>query len=419
MSAGAAPDLPAVSPEFAALTACLRWPRDPAAVRARAAGIDWDRFAVLARRHRVEGIVAAAIDDAGIAPPAKTALAFTSRRRRIAERNLRLLNETKRLTRIFAARGIAAAFVKGATLAELAWHDQSFKAATDVDLVVPPADVPATIALLRAEGYRLDTPRVELTERRVDVLRDVLKEAAFRHDARRVMVDLHWRLTSIRHLLPEIDPARDIAHVTIDECAIPTLRGGLLLDYLAVHGARHAWGRLKWLADFNALLAGKSAAEVTAWYRAGVASGIAPCAGLALWQSARMFETPLPPDIADRIAASRRVRWLAAKSDRMMIGGDELNETPEGPVRAMAYTLLGGFRMGDRPRYLLACVSHAWVAPRDAMALPLPRALRPLYLLISPVMRLGRGVGKLGRALVAKKGFARTAAGPIRAGQEN
>lgn len=405
------------SAEFAALAASCRWPRDPAAVRSTGAAIDWDRFLALARRHRVVGIAAAAIEDAALVPPAAIGLALANERRRIARRNLRLLNETVRLARRFAERGISAAFVKGATLAELAWHDQGFKQATDIDLAVTPADLPATIALLAGEGYRLDSPRVELDGRSLDILRDVLKEAAFVHDARRVMVDLHWRLASIPHLLADMDPAGDLASVPVEGHPIPTLRGGRLLDYLAVHGARHGWSRIKWLADFNALLAGISDAEVTAWYRNAVAAGIGPCAGLALWQSARLFAAPIPPDLLAEIAKSRRMRWLAARGDALIVGDDELAEQADRPLRYMIYTQLGAFMMGGGPRYWVACVAHAWVAPRDALALPLPRALRPLYLVLSPMMRLGRGFARLGRALAAKTGFARRLAGPMRARQ--
>lgn len=407
------------SREFALLAACCRWPRDPAAVRAAADAIDWTHFLALARRHRVIGLAAATLEEAGIVPPPAVALTLANARRRIAGRNLRLLNETTRLAQLLAARGIAAAFVKGTTLAELAWHDQGFKQATDIDLAVTPADLPAMIALLGEEGYRLDSPRVALDGRGLEVLRDVLKEAAFVHDARRVMVDLHWRLASIPHLLADMDSARDLATVPIAGRAVPTLRGGRLLDYLAVHGARHGWSRIKWLADFNALLSGMNDAEVTVWYRNAVAAGIGPCAGLALWQSARLFAAPLPADLLAEIARSRRMRWLAARGDALIVGDDELAEQADRPLRYMVYTQIGAFMMGGGARYLLACVSHAWVAPRDALALPLPRGLRPLYLFISPVMRLGRGLGKLGRALAAKSGFSRGPAGPIRAGQEN
>jgi len=405
------------SAEFAALAACCRWPRDPAAVREAVQEIDWEHFLALAQRHRVVGIAAAALEEASVVPPPAIALMLDSDRRRIARRNLRLLNETARLARLLADRGIAAAFVKGTTLAELAWHDQGFKTATDIDLAVAPDDLAAVIALLVEEGYRLDSPKMDVCGRGLAVLRDVLKEAAFVHDARRVMVDLHWRLASIPHLLPDVDPARDLADVLVEGRPIPTLRGGRLLDYLAVHGARHGWSRIKWLADFNALLAGMGGEEVALWYRRAVGAGIGPCAGLALWQSARIFAASVPPDILAEIARSRRVRWLAARGDALIVGDDELAEQPDRPLRYMTYTQLGAFMMGGGWRYQLACVAHAWVAPRDALALPLPRPLRPLYAIISPAMRLGRGFAKLGRALAAKTGFSRTAAGPMRARQ--
>ena len=45
---------------------------------------------------------------------------------------------------------------------------------------------------------------------------------------------------------------------------MPTLADEPLYAYLCVHGASSAWFRLKWIADLNALLAGRTAEEIAA-----------------------------------------------------------------------------------------------------------------------------------------------------------
>ncbi len=412
----AAPGFPSASREFALLAACCRWPADAAAVRAAADGIDWERFAALVRRHRVLGLAQRALDRAGVAVSAAVAERWALAIKRVAARNLRLLAETARLADLLAGAGVAAAFVKGATLAELAYGDQAFKQSTDIDLIVPVADVRATIAVLQGIGYRLKTPEVDLDPSRLAILTDALKEAAFVSD-RRTMVDLHWRLASIPGLIADVDPARDIATVTVDGRALPTLTGQRLLDYLAVHGGRHGWARLKWLADFNALLAGMSGEEIAAFHRGATASGSGVCAGVALLQAHRLLGALLPADLLATILRSRRVRWLAAMGDGLMIGPDELAGQDERRARYWFDTVAGSFLMNGRPRYLAACVWHAWVAPDDALALPLPRPLWPLYAVISPVARTGRGMAKIGRTVRAKTGWSRTADRPMGARQ--
>jgi len=57
-------------------------------------------------------------------------------------------------------------------------------------------------------------------------------------------------------LLPGLDATSAKKRVALlGEHAVATLPDDANLAYLAVHGTAHAWSRLKWLADFNALLA--------------------------------------------------------------------------------------------------------------------------------------------------------------------
>lgn len=65
----------------------------------------------------------------------------------------------------------------------------------------------------------------------------IAHEALFKHRASALFLELHWRLT--------------------DKRARPILGDGELFAYLCLHGARHGWARLKWLADVAAWLAAR------------------------------------------------------------------------------------------------------------------------------------------------------------------
>lgn len=377
----------APSPEFLLLAACCRWPTDPAAVTAAAqGGIDWPRLVALTRRHRVAGLVRRGLIAAGIDPPA----AITQSCRQAVARNLLLLREAGRIAALLADAGIAAVFLKGPTLAAQAYADVGVKQTLDNDLLVSWPDTPAVIGIIEGAGYRLADPPVILDRKRLSVLASLVKECGFVHRANRALLDLHWRASSLRGLLREPDLVADAETVAIDGVAIPTLRANALMVYLAVHGARHGWARLKWLADFNALLVAMDERAVVAMRARARRDGVTRCMDLALVQAGRLFGTAVPPDAA----RSCRVRWLARLSDELMRGPNEIAEQAEVPGRYMAAGFASTILLSVRPRYLLDALWTVWVAPRDALAIPLSLPLRPLYLAIGLACRIGRLVSR-------------------------
>lgn len=392
--------------EFLLLAACCRWPTDADAVREAASRtIDWQRFLALTRRHRVGGLARIALEAAGIPGPAALEAAH---RGRIA-RNLLLIDEAARIAGLLERSGIRAVFLKGATLAELAYRDQRVKQTLDNDLLVAPADVAATIALLEGLGYRIVHPAGPIDAGRLLVLIDMVKECTLVHAGNRAMVDLHWRAVSTKGLLAEPDLARDVRHVTVAGHALPTLGEEPLMVYLAVHGARHGWSRLKWLADFNAMLAAMDDAALGALRARARRDGVERAMDLALFQAARILGARVPADVG----RSRRVRGLAFLSDALMRGRDELGGQADAPWRYMLIGHASALLLKTTPRYLANVAWGSWVSTEDALALPLPRAARPLYLLTSPVARIGRAARR-----IVDRGFSRAAERPMRPRQE-
>jgi hypothetical protein len=394
------------SAEFLLLAACCRWPTDVSAIRAAQTAIDWRQFAALARRHRVQGFARIGLEAAGVAvPPALIA----AHHRQIA-RNLLLLDEAGRIATILADADIPALFLKGATLAELAYGDQAVKQTLDNDLLVAPGHVAATIKRLESNGYRVTDPSVPLDRKRLSVLIDMVKECTLVRTGNKAMLDLHWRMTSVKGLLAEPDLTHDLRMVTVGDHRLPTLGDEALMVYLAVHGARHGWSRLKWLVDFNALLARRDEAAVVALRTRAKRDGVMRAMDLALLQANRLFGTAVPDDVG----RSRRVRWLAALSDTLMRGPDELVEQRRAPWRYMAAGHVSALLVKSSPTYLANVAWSSWVSTADALALPLPRPARPLYLLTSPAARIARAARRL-----VERGFSRTARSPMRARQEN
>ena len=114
----------ALPDNFALVAACCRWPPSPAsdeAVRAAAAKVtDWERVLRLSARHRVEGLVHAALRSADVALPPDTMAALAAGAQRIAFRNGVLSDESARLQAAFDMVQIPAMILKGSALAHVA-----------------------------------------------------------------------------------------------------------------------------------------------------------------------------------------------------------------------------------------------------------------------------------------------------------
>ena len=97
------------TPEFKLLLACCRCGYGPGAVEEvhRWSGhVDWHVFLRLARRHRVQSLVAQAFYKAGLAPPKSIASGIADDAAEIAETNLRSAAESIHLLDDFAEQSI-------------------------------------------------------------------------------------------------------------------------------------------------------------------------------------------------------------------------------------------------------------------------------------------------------------------------
>ena len=382
------------------MAACCRWPTDVPAIQAAATAVaDWRRVVRLSRRHRVVGFVRLGLVSADIAVPLRLDQLY----RQMLQRNLLHYGEAVRIAARFADAGIPAAFLKGVVLAELAYGDQGIKQTIDNDLLVAPHDVPAALAVLVQAGYALAYPP-GIDDARLPLLIRLARECQLVNPATGAIVDLHWRLHPIKRLFAEPDIAADVRTMTVGDRPVPTLLGDPMMIYLAIHGARHSWSRIKWLADFNALLGRMDDGAVAAMRLRAWRDGVGPCVDSALIQCERLLGARVPADVY----RSRRARWLVWLGERLIFG-DEIAEQHEVPGRYTRVWLASAAMMKTRPPYLAHAAWDLWVSPDDALAVPLPPPLFPLYLLISPVRRIGR---------FAARGFAWRRSGTMRAAQE-
>jgi len=374
--------------EFVLAAACCRWPLSASALsaiaQAAAQPIDWPYFMRIVARQRIAGLAAHALGAAGVGLPADIERALAARAQRIARQTLLLAAETIRLQRIFAAAGIPMISLKGSALAQLAYGRLTLKHGRDIDILVPPEHALAGMALLEASGYTLRDPAPEMSEaqRRAFVAHGREAEFTTQSDGG-LRVELHWRLFDNALLLRGIDAYSPVLEVPVsDGQAIRTFTEADLFAYLCVHGATHSWSRLKWLADFAALIATRPGTEIVRLYRHAQARGAGLCAGQALTLARDLLDLRLPPVIEAELAGHRRVQRLVTLAREAMIGVDAATEPDLGPA-ALTRTLLTRFLLGQGLAFYAAQCRFVGVAIADVIRFPLPPTLYFLY----PVMR--------------------------------
>lgn len=367
-------DLPS---EIELIAACCRWPQGKTrltAIRAAAAGVrDWSYVCRLVECHRVWGLVYEGLTSAGIELPDDAKKYLSDHAAEFAQQNVVFAGEAIRLQRIFDAENILVVFYKGASLAQLAYGSIAYKHGKDIDLLVHPHQVPAACEVLKREAYVLVEPSPPPDVERLRLIVQYHRELIFAHATKKIQIELHWKLTKNLQLLRGVDASSPTEEVFISRrMAIRTLNEADLVSYLGVHGALHAWRRMKWLADFNAMVAKQSEADIIRLYRHSVDLGAAFCTGVGLMLCRRIFGLHIPDAVDGELRRSLRLKVLFAlsmnairyKADEREFGlfvvlcGHGMHYVSEGYRRKFMETNLNIHYLKSRTFYYFYCVFY-------------------------------------------------------------
>ena len=333
--------------EWSALLECASPSHDRHRLPGLLRSADWARLLVLAEAHGVAGHLTAclrSLDEDLV--PAEIRQTLVDRRRAQNFFTLRLTAELFRILDRFSSEGIGALVVKGPVLAVQAYGDPAMRAYGDLDLLVRQRDIRRATELLSAAGF---SPAVPLSA--IDAGR-IPGQYLFSKPDSKLIVELHNDLT-LRYFprrLP-IDEffARQI-RVRLDAREAPALSVEDELVLICIHGAKHFWERLMWIADVAALVSRQTGID---WQRVADSAQAVEAermlhTGLRL--ASDLLKTRLPDKVlavaqADAVSArlvERTLKWLPAAGS-----------VPPGLLERAAYRL--GMRGGliSGPAYLL------------------------------------------------------------------
>jgi len=316
--------------EFELAVECCRWAfagGDKEVIHQLVPQIDANRFLIVARRHRVQGLIWHCLHALDVSLPAQLSKSLRNDALQIVEHGLRAANEMANLLQTFHGAGIPVIFIKGLTLGKLAYSNPFLKMGWDIDLLVPAGMISAAAAELERMNYRLTAPAVQTRSTEFERWHRKRKESVWYKSERRIHLELHSGLADNARLIPGIGINSPQQQVEITSgIVLPTLALEELFAYLCVHGASSAWFRLKWITDLAALLHGRDAKQIEHLYQRSQHFGAGRAASQALLLSSCLYGTQITSSLRHDLETDPANRWLARISLAEMAGRAAVTE---------------------------------------------------------------------------------------------
>jgi len=272
--------------------------------------VDWPALFTLSEGHGLTGLLATRVAEL---PDSCVPLEF---RNKLRERHraqllvtLAMTAELFRLLQKFTQAGIAALVVKGPALAAQAYGDPGLRQYGDLDLLMRSKDIHRATEVMTEAGYQGDVPLSAIAAGKIP------GEYLFTRTGTKLPVELHTERT-LRYFprgLPLEKFFERQIRVRLDGRDIPALSVEDELVFICVHGAKHFWERLMWIADVAALITRQTCLDWERTMQAARDAGATRMLYVGLRLAADVLELPLPEKIATAVKANRVAAKLASQ----------------------------------------------------------------------------------------------------------
>ncbi|MCU1242979.1 MAG: hypothetical protein JWO71_3705 [Candidatus Acidoferrum typicum] len=280
------------------------------------APMDWSALLAQAEEHGVLPLMASRLQERAFVPPVpeiRTELEAWQRAQSIF--TLSLSAHLFRALDSLAAVGIEVLVTKGPVLSVRCYGSASMRQYADLDLIVRDRDIERVTHVMLQLRYEPRIPLGAIQAARIP------GEYTFMNSDRKVVLEFHTERTLRYHPRPvPIDKLfqRQTA-VPVDGRNIPTpsLEDELVL--ICVHGAKHFWERLVWIADVAALISAKQPPD---WSRAMLAArevGAERILLLGLRLASDVLGAQLPAQLEPSVQSDRTVAKLAAQIENRLV----------------------------------------------------------------------------------------------------
>lgn len=353
---------------------------NPANFIEKARGLPEPRLLVeLAQHHGVVAHLFSTITQAGSCHFAAAFVeAARSARREQVLATLSLTAELLRLQRVFIESGLEFLVTKGPVLACRAYGNPTARRYADLDFLVRQADILPAARQIIAAGYISQIPLPAIESKRIP------GEYIFHKPGTQSILELHTQ-HSFRYFprpLPIEDFFRRQTVVNVDGRAIPALSAEDEFVLIAVHGAKHFWERLMWIADVAAMVHNCPEIDWNRIKKTAADTGAERMVRLSLLLANQVLRTAIPAAMEREMAADSACAKIVNKIESWLPYAG--NEPPALVQRALfRFQMRGQLLAGARylTRLSLAPTEEDWVGDSNAPAATLRESLgRPFRL---------------------------------------
>jgi hypothetical protein len=230
---------------------------------------------------------------------------------RITQRNLYLAAEMLRLSNLLRAAGLFAVPYKGPMLAAQGYGDFGLRQFVDLDFAVLQRDIFRAQAILLREGYRAQFGEVAPGEG----AKPTLSEYQYIRREGNVVVELQTE-TTLRYFPHPLDfeaMGGRLEQISLAGQEAFTFSAEDTLLLLSVHGAKHFWERLLWIADIAEIIQVKGGVNFERAFARAEELRAGRMLRMALYVASAMLGAPLPDGVEKKIQADSAVRKLGER----------------------------------------------------------------------------------------------------------
>jgi hypothetical protein len=280
--------------------------------------MDWPQLMALADEHGMLPLLAGRlrdVDDAVVPAEIRRKLREWQRAQIIF--TLSLTAELFRLLDRFAASGIEVLLTKGPALAARCYGDPGSRQYTDLDLIVCGSDIQRSTEAMIALGYEPKVPLKAIQAKKFP------GEYVFAQRDTGLLVEFHTEHTFRYHPRPLVVERlfERRACVRFDGHEVPALSTEDELILICIHGAKHFWTRLMWIADVAAL----ASRQDVDWDRAmsaGREVGAERMLRVGMQLAADVLGVRLPAKVASDVRSDATAEDVAAQIAHRLPLGD-------------------------------------------------------------------------------------------------
>jgi hypothetical protein len=356
---------------------------DEKTIREYTSNMKWNSFLQLTMHHRVYPIVYLKLNQINSSLiPADVMVRLRYHYNSNIIKMMQLTKEMNKICSKLSDSGIDTLLLKGPILAIQLYGDLTHRTSKDLDILIDVEDVERSEEVMTQLGYELEEKH-SLNPN----WKNKHHHLSYRHKEHSVQIEIHWRLNPYSkgsHSFAQLWKRKNT--VQLLNQSFHCLGNEDLLYYLADHGARHAWFRLRWLMDIDRLLPKIDSENMQVYFRQ---FGGQAFTGQAFILASNLLDSKIPHLLNDLVESKKNLR-LAKTSLFFIKKIVKLNPVPEKSVVWHYFRYSLSLMTGrQRARYLL---NHLEPNVKDMSLLPLYKPFHFLYVPLRPFLWFWRNI---------------------------